>query len=83
MAGRNDQRCSITAAARSASAWNAGSPVGTTASAYSTITAVRVPVVSSVSSAASVRSFAPGGSSSSGKATSWARLAKRTPVATL
>ena len=41
MAGSSDQRWSVTMAARSLSAWKAGSPAGARVSAYSMTTAVR------------------------------------------
>ncbi len=82
ISGRNDHRCSVTMAARSASAWKAGSPVGAMVSAYSTITAARVLPIRSRSSAASTRSFGPISRSSSA-VTVGARLANRTPVDTL
>ena len=57
MAGSDDQRCSMMMAARSASAWNVGSPAGAIDSAYSRMTAARIEPTSSRSSAGSTLPF--------------------------
>ncbi len=83
IAGSDDQRCSMMTAARSASAWNVGSPDGASDSAYSRITAARIDPTSSRSRAGSTRSLWVSPSTSVRSRTSFARLAKRGPVAML
>ena len=78
-----DQRWSVITAARSASAWNAGSPAGAIASAYSRITATLEAPINIRSIAARALGFSVASSASSTPARPASRRAKRTPVARL
>ncbi len=70
-------------AARSESAWNAGSPAGAIASAYSRMTATFEAPTSARSSAASAFGFSVARSASSNDGPPASRRTNRTPVARL